>query len=67
MDVYLHEDPIEATPEDIAEGKLQNTLLIMKEYRLDRLKKNLDELGVPAEKQGEVIDELGDYIIVRFR
>lgn len=67
MDVYLHEDPIEATPEDIAEGKLKNTLLIMKEYRLDRLKKNLDELGVPAEKQGEVIDELGDYIIVRFR
>ena len=39
----------------------------MKEYRLDRLKRNLDELGVPADQQGEVIDELGDYIIVRFR
>lgn len=67
MDAYLHEDPIAATPEDIAEGKLQNTLLIMKEYRLNALRKNLDKLSVPKDRQGEVIDELGAYVILHFK
>lgn len=66
MDAYLHEDPIDAKPQDIADGKLQNTLLIMKEYRLKSLRKQLDKLGVPAEKQGKVIDELGAYVILHF-
>lgn len=67
MDAYLHEDPIEAKVEDIAQGKLQNTLLIMKEYRLNNLRKKLDKLGVPADKQGEVVDELGAYVILHFK
>ena len=66
MDAYLHEDPIDAKPEDIAEGRLQNTLLIMKEYRLDALRRKLDALGVPPERQGKVIDELGAYVILHF-
>lgn len=67
MDAYLHEDPITATPEDIASGKLTNTLMIMKEYRLDKLHRQLTELGVPSDKQGELVDELGAYIILYFR
>lgn len=67
MDAYLHEDPITATPEDIAEGKLKNTLLIMKEYRLNSLRKKLKALGVEEDRQGEVIDELGAYVILHFK
>ena len=67
MDAYLHHDPIEASAEDIAEGKLSNTLLIMKEYRLESLRNELTEMGVPQEKQGEVIDELGAYVILHFK
>lgn len=67
MDAYLHEDPIPATPEDISEGKLSNTLLIMKEYRLKSLRSSLDKLGVPKSQQGEVIDELGSYVILHFK
>ena len=66
MDAYLHHDPIDATAQDIADGKLQNTLMIMKEYRLKKLHKELETLQVPKEKQGEVIDELGAYVILRF-
>ena len=66
MDAYLHEDPIEATTQDIADGKLHNTLLIMKERRLNRLHQKLDELGVPRDRQGTVIDELGAYVILKF-
>jgi len=66
MDAYLHQDPIPATPEDIAAGKLQNTLLIMKEFRLEQLRYQLDQLGVPKEKQGEVVHELGAFVILHF-
>lgn len=66
MDAYLHEDPIEATPEDIAAGRLSNTLMIMKQYRFDDLQQKLDALGVPREKQGHVVDSLGVYIIIHF-
>ena len=66
MDAYLHEDPIEASVQDIAEGRLRNTLLIMKEYRLDRLRSELDHLGVPPERQGKLVDELGNYVILHF-
>ena len=66
MDTYLYHDPIDTTPEDVAEGRLQNTLLIMKEYRLENFYKKLDELGVPKDKQGKVIDELGAYVILHY-
>ena len=66
MDAYLHEDPIEASAQDIAEGRLSNTLLIMKEYRLESLRKELDQMGVPQDRQGEVVDELGAYVILKF-
>lgn len=67
MDAYLHQDPIPATVEDIAEGKLQNTLLIMKEYRLQRLRNTLTEMGVSPEHQGDVISELGAFVILHFK
>lgn len=67
MDAYLHHDPIEATVEDIAAGKLQNTLMIMKDYRLESLYDQLDHLGVPKEQQGEKIDELGNYVILYYK
>lgn len=66
MDAYLHHDPIDASAQDIADGKLQNTLLIMKEYRLPRFRKELTEMGVPAERQGKVISELGAFVILHF-
>lgn len=66
MDAYLHEDPIDATVDDIAAGKLQNTLLIMKEYRLKKLRNQLTEMNVPADKQGTVVSELGAYVILHF-
>ena len=66
MDTYLYHDPIDTTPEDVAEGRLQNTLLIMKEYRLENFYKKLEELGVPKDKQGKVIDELGAYVILHY-
>lgn len=66
MDAYLHEDPIDANAEDIAAGKLRNTLLILKEYRLEKLRKELTEMGVPAEKQGTVVSEIGAYVILHF-
>lgn len=66
MDAYLHHDPIDASVDDIAEGKLRNTLLIMKEYRLSKLRKELTARGVPPELQGEKIDELGAYVILYF-
>lgn len=66
MDTYLYEPPIEASAQDIADGKLTNTLLIMKEYRLPRLRKELDALGVPPEKQGKVVSELGAFVILHF-
>lgn len=67
MDAYLHEAPIEATASDIAEGRLRNTLLITKEAKLDRLNRELDDLAVPAVSRGEVIDELGVFVIVYFK
>lgn len=66
MDAYLHHDPVEASVEDIAAGKLRNTLMIMKEYRLDDLCRQLDALNVPADCRGQVIDELGAYVILYF-
>lgn len=66
MDIYLYDQPIDATEEDIAQGKLQNTLMIMKEYRLKKLRKHLSEMGVPEEKQGTVVNELGAYVILHF-
>lgn len=67
MDAYLHHDPIDASAQDIAEGKLQNTLMIMKEYQQDQLTKELDQLNVPQDKRGEKIDELGAYQIIYFK
>lgn len=67
MDAYLHHDPIVATPQDVAEGKLQNTLLIMKENKTDQYFDELTRLGVPQSQQGEIIDELGAYIILYYR
>ena len=66
MDVYLTDNPIDASLEDIAQGKLRNTLLIMKEYRLKSLRRELSELGVPDERQGTVVSELGAYVILHF-
>lgn len=66
MDAYLHQDPIEASVDDIAEGKLRNTLMIMKEYRLPNLRQELTQRGVPVEKQGEVVSELGAFVILHF-
>lgn len=66
MDTYLYEAPIDASAEDIAAGKLRNTLLIMKEYRLKKLQKTLTEMGVPADRQGTVVSELGAYVILHF-
>lgn len=66
MDAYLHQDPILATSDDIAEGKLQNTLMIMKEFRLQHLRNTLTAKGVPEEKQGEVVYEIGQFVILHF-
>lgn len=66
MDTYLEDRPIDCEAEDIAAGKLRGSLLIMKEYRLDRLRRRLTDLGVPSEQQGRVVDELGAYVILLF-
>lgn len=67
MDAYLRKDPIEVTSNDIAEGKISNSLLIMKDYRLDQLRSELNKLDVPKDQQGEKIDELGAYAILYFK
>lgn len=66
MDTYLDERPIDCEAEDIANGKLKGSLLIMKEYRLARLQHKLTEMGVPEDRQGRVVDELGAYVILLF-
>lgn len=66
MDAYLQEDPIKATPQDIADGKLQNTLLLIEEQKMEQLNKELDKLGVADTLRGKVVEKVGPYRIIRF-
>ncbi len=67
MDVYLHEDPHAATPELIADGGLQNTLLLCDEEDYEALQVKLERLGVPADKQGTIVGRKAPYVIVLFK
>lgn len=67
MDAYLHEDPIRTSAEDIANGKLHNTLLLMLSDRKKQLNKELDRLNVPDSLRGETLREVGPYLILKFK
>lgn len=67
MDVYLHEDPRVATLEDIVENRLQNTLLITYTDDLRHLEHQFDQMQVPDSLRGEVITELGPYVVMKFK
>lgn len=67
MDAYLRKDPIQVTAQDIAEGKLHNSLLLIKAYRMEQLRFELNKLQVPKEQQGEQIDELGAFVYLYFK
>lgn len=66
MDAYLHEDPIRTSAEDIANGSLKNTLLLMENQNMESLHKELDKLGVPKSERGAVERIVGPYVILRF-
>lgn len=66
MDVYLHEDPIEARMTDFTEHKLQNTLLIADEDDYMDLTARLQRLEVPHEWCGTVVSRKGPYVVVKF-
>ena len=66
MDAYLHEDPIKTSAQDIADGKLKNTLLLMEDGKSAQLNKELDKLQVPQDARGNVVKEVGPYLIIKF-
>lgn len=66
MDVYLHEDPKEATINDFVRLSLHNTLLLTEEVSYNDLKVRLKRLCVPVEHQGTVVGRKGPYVIVKF-
>lgn len=66
MDAYLHEDPIRTSAQDIADGKLKNTLLLLEADRLKLLNKELDNLSVDVTKRGKIEKEVGPYLILKF-
>ena len=67
MDAYLHEDPIKTSAQDIADGKLTNTLLLMEAETMPQFSKELDKLEVPVASRGEVMKEVGPYLILKFK
>lgn len=67
MDAYLHEDIIKASVDDIAEGKLQNTLLLLDKDNYKSLNKELDKLQVPDSLRGTVARRVGPYMIIKFK
>lgn len=66
MDVYLHEDPKEATMDDFVQQRLHNTLLLIDGEEYERLKVRMTHLQVPQDKQGHVVSSKGPYVIVKF-
>jgi len=66
MDAYLKEDPIVTSAEDIAEGKLVNTLLLIEHEKYGDLNKELDKLEVPPPSRGSIIKSVGPYLILKF-
>ena len=66
MDVYLHEDPKEATLSDLVQGKLRNTLLLVDAEDYEDLKVRMTRLQVPQEQQGRIVSEKEPYVIVLF-
>lgn len=67
MDAYLHEYPIRTTAQDIAEGRLQNTLLLIEEEKIEQLNRELDKLEVSDSLRGEFIERVGPYRIFKFQ
>ena len=66
MDVYLHEDPKEATIDDFVQQRLHNTLLLIDGEEYARLKVRMTHLQVPPDKQGHIASTKGPYVIVKF-
>ena len=66
MDVYLHEDPIEADVSDFQQHKLRNTLLLTSEDDYESLCVKMRHLMVPKENQGCIVGRKGPYVIVKF-
>ena len=66
MDAYLHEDPVKTSAQDIADGKLKNTLLLLQTEKIHQLENELDKLGVADSLRGKVEKEVGPYQILRF-
>lgn len=67
MDVYLHENPREASLEDLATGRLTNTLLITYTDDLRHLEHQLNELQVPDSLRGEIVTDFGPYVVMKFK
>ena len=67
MDVYLHEDPKEATFSDLVQGKLHNTLLMVDAEVYQDLKVRMTRLQVPESQQGQIVKEKDPYVIVMFK
>lgn len=66
MDAYLHEDPIRTCAEDVANGELRNTLLLMEDKKSKTFNKELDKLQVPDSLRGRVEKVVGPYLILKF-
>lgn len=66
MDAYLHEDPIKISSQDVADGKLQNTLLLIEAEKLSQYNKELDKLQVSQDSRGNIVKEVGPYLILKF-
>ena len=67
MDAYLQENPIQTSAQDIAEGKLKNTLLLIEEQKIEQLNKELDKLEAADSLRGTIVEEVGPYRILRFK
>ena len=66
MDVYLHEDPKEATLDDFVQHRLRNTLLLVERDEYEDLKVRMTRLRVPIVNQGTIVSGKGPYVIVKF-
>ncbi|MBQ0056561.1 MAG: hypothetical protein KBT20_02790 [Bacteroidales bacterium] len=66
MDVYLHEDPIEATDDDFRLGTMRNTLLITNEDDYHDVVGRMRQIDVPSEYLGTIVSRKGPYVVVKF-